>query len=107
MALYKRVDTLKRPNAGTEHPTRSGQDSAVENLARESQCSVGDVGQLYAEELAKLTKGAHVKNFLAIFALRHVRKMLLNRSVTKRAPVKPDGNPETGHPVLGGDTLLP
>ena len=98
MALYKRVAVLNLLNPGTEHPTRSGQNKAVENLARESHFPVGDVEQLYMNEIAKLTRGARVKNFLSIFALRHVRKMLLNRSVTRRAPVKPAGNPETGHP---------
>ena len=107
MALYKRKNILDLLNTGIERHTRSGQHPAVETLARESHSSVGDVEQLYVDEIAKLTRGARVKNFLSIFALRHVRKMLLNRHVTKLAPVKPDGNPETGHPVLGGDTLLP
>ena len=93
MALYKRKYILNLLITGTKQRTRSDQDPGVENLARESHLPAGDVEQLYVNELAKLTRGARIKNFLSVFALRHVRKMLLNRSVTKRAPVKPDGNP--------------
>jgi hypothetical protein len=107
VALQKREGILNLPSAGTVHRARSDRDPAVENLARQSHFPVGDVKQLYVDEIAKLTKGAHVKNFLAIFALRHVHKILLNRSVTKRALVKPDDNPETGHPVLPSDAPLP
>ncbi|MDR3669206.1 MAG: DUF3562 domain-containing protein [Holophaga sp.] len=106
MALYKREGTLNL-TTGTVSHARSDQDPAVNNLARESHVPVGAVEQLYADEIAKLTRGARIKNFLSIFALRHVRKMLLDRSVTKRTPVKPAGNPETGHPVPPSDTLLP
>ena len=71
----------------TEHSTRSDQDPAVEFLARESHFPVGDVEQLYVDEMAKLAVDAHIKSFLSIFAIRNVREMLLNRSVTKLAPV--------------------
>jgi hypothetical protein len=104
VALYKRVNSLDPLNADPERPTRSGRNPAVENLARESHSPVGDVERLYGDEMAKLTRGARVKIFLSIFALRHIRKMLLNRSVTKWAPVRPTGTPETGHPVLPSDT---
>jgi len=107
VTLYKRVNSLDLLNAGTERPARSRQDPAVANLAREAHSPVGAVEQLYVDEIAKLNRGARIKNFLPIFALRHVRKMLRNRSITQRDPVKPDGNPETGHPVLPGDTRWP
>jgi len=84
VALYTRVNTLNPLDAGAGRPTRSIQDSAVENLAEESHSPVGDVKQLYVDEIAKLTRGAHIKNYLSIFALRHVRKILLNRSLAKR-----------------------
>ena len=92
VALYKRVDTLDRPTAGAESNTRSDVDPAVELIARESHFSVDDVEHLYVEEIAKLARGARIKGFLSIFALRHVRRMLLNRSIPKRT--QPD--PETG-----------
>jgi hypothetical protein len=84
VALYKRVNALNPLNAGTERHLGSMQDSAVENLARESHSQIGDVKQLYVDEMAKLTKGAHIKNYLSIFALRHVRKILFNRSLANR-----------------------
>ena len=71
----------------TEHSTRSDQDLAVEFLARETLLPVGDVEQLYVNEMAKLVIGAHVKSFLSIFAIRNVRKLLIERSVAKLVPV--------------------
>jgi hypothetical protein len=99
VTLDKREDSLHPLNTGTERSPRAGGDTAVENLARESHFPVGEVKQLYVDELAKLNGSAHVKIFLSIFALRHVRKLLRNRRVTKRAPARPDGSAETGHPV--------
>lgn len=93
MALYKRKYILNLLHAGNEHRMRASQDPFVANLARNYHFPVGDVEQLYVNEIDKLTRGARIKTFLSIFALRHVRNILLNRSVTKRAPVKPDGNP--------------
>jgi hypothetical protein len=83
----------------TKRRTRSDQASAIEFLARESHFPVGDLEQLYVNEMARLTVGARIKGFLSIFAIRNVRKILLNRSVTKLAPVKPGGIPETGGTV--------
>ncbi len=57
----------------------SDQDLAVAFLARETHLSVGDVEQLYVTEMAKLAYGAHVKSFLSIFAIRNVRKLLIER----------------------------
>ena len=48
---------------------------------------VGDVEQLYVDEMAKLAVGAHIKSFLSIFAIRSVRKLLIGRGVAKPAPV--------------------
>jgi hypothetical protein len=89
----------------TEHPTRSDEDPALEDIARESHSPVVEVAQLYANEMRKLSVGARIKGYLSIFALRNVRKKLLNRSLTKGAPSMPGDPPETGHPAT--DTLLP
>jgi hypothetical protein len=70
----------------TEHSTRSGQDPAVEFLARESSLPVGDVEQLYMDEMAKLAIGARIKSFLSIFAIRNVRELLIKRGIAKPAP---------------------
>lgn len=107
MTLYKREGVRNLQNTDTERRTRSDHDPAVEFLARESHFPVGDLEKLYVNEMARLTVGAHIKGFLSILAIRNVRKLLLNRSVTKRAPVKPGGNPETGRPVQFSDRPLP
>jgi hypothetical protein len=71
----------------TEHSTLSDQDLAVEFLAREAHLPVGDVEPLYVKEMAKLALGAHIKSFLSIFAIRNVRKLLLERGVAKLVAV--------------------
>ena len=99
MAIGTREELLNPQNTDAERPGPSDEDPAVENLARESHVPFGAVEQLYVDELTKLTRSAHIKNFLSIFALRHVRNLLLERIAAKRGPVKPAGDPETGHPV--------
>ncbi len=66
--------------------TRANEDRAVEFLARESHLPVGDVEQLYVDEKAKLSVGAHIKSFLSIVAISNVRKMLFKRGKKKPAP---------------------
>lgn len=58
---------------------RSHQQRAIEVLARESQVPVNEVAQLYEDALARLEVGARIRSFLAIFAIRNVRKMLRQR----------------------------
>ena len=70
-----------------EDSTRSDQDLAVEFLARETHLPVGDVERLYVNEMAKLAVGARIKSFLSIFAIRNVRKLLIERGVAKLVPV--------------------
>jgi hypothetical protein len=70
-----------------EHNTRSDKEPAVEFLARESHLPVGDVEQLYVDEMAKLALGARINSFLSIFAIRNVRELLLKRGIKKLAPV--------------------
>jgi len=53
---------------------------AIEVLAAESQVPVNEVAQLYEDARAELEAGARIRNFLGIFALRKVRKTLLERS---------------------------
>lgn len=91
----------------TEPRPRSDEDPAIEFLARESHVPVGDVEQLYVHELAKLAVGARINSFLSIFAIRNVRKMLLNRRGTKPGPAKPRVNPVTGQKALLRKTPLP
>jgi hypothetical protein len=71
----------------SEHGTRSAENSAVEFLARNSQLPVGDVEQLYWDEMVKLAPGARIKGFLSIFAIRNVRELLLRRGTAKPALV--------------------
>jgi hypothetical protein len=70
----------------SEQSTRSDTDPAVEFLARESHLPIGDVEQLYVDEMAKLALGARIKSFLSIFAIRNVRELLLKRAIAKLAP---------------------
>ena len=105
MARQKRGDIPNLTNKVTLHRTHCDQDLAVEFLARESHFPVGDLKRLYVDEMAKLAIGARIKSYLSIFAIRHVRKMLLDRGIPRRAPARPDGNPETGHPALPSAAL--
>lgn len=70
----------------TQHSTHPDQLSAVEFLARQSHLSVGDVDQLYADEMARLAVGARIKSFLSIIAIRNIRELLLDRANVKLAP---------------------
>ena len=99
MAISKREEILNPQATDAEHKGRSDQDPAVENLAQDSHLAVGEVKQLYVDEIAKLNGGAHVKGYLSIFALRHVQRMLLNRGVAKRGPAKADVKPGLGRPI--------
>jgi hypothetical protein len=67
----------------SERSMPSDQDLAVEFLARETHLPVGDVEKLYVNEMAKLALGAHIKNFLSIFAIRNVRRLLIARAAAK------------------------
>ena len=59
-------------------------ERAIESLAQESQVPVNEVARLYEDARAELEAGARIKSFIGIFALRKVRKRLLERS--RRAP---------------------
>jgi len=52
---------------------------AIEFLAEESQVPVNEVAQLYENARAKLEAGARITSYLGIFAIRNVRRMLLQR----------------------------
>jgi hypothetical protein len=68
-----------------ERKRKSHQESAVEFLAKESNVSEDDVVQLYQGELTKLRLGAHIVQFLPIFAIRNVRKILHRRRTGKQS----------------------
>lgn len=70
-----------------KHSTHSDEDPAVELLAREWHLPVGDVEQLYVDEMARLAVGAHIESFLSILAIHNVRELLLERGAAKPAPV--------------------
>ncbi len=53
----------------------------VEFLARESSVPVDEVARIYAAECAGLAEGAHVANFVPIFAIRNVQELLRSRLV--------------------------
>jgi hypothetical protein len=59
---------------------RSHPQQAIELLARESQVPLDEVVRLYHDARAELERGARVRGFLGIFALRNVRKALHQRS---------------------------
>ena len=51
----------------------------VDFLARESSVPVDEVARIYAAERADLAEGAHVANFVPIFAIRNVQEILRHR----------------------------
>jgi uncharacterized protein DUF3562 len=53
---------------------------AIESLAEESQVPVNEIARLYEDARAELEAGARIRSFIGIFALRKVRKTLLERS---------------------------
>ena len=59
---------------------QSHHQRAIESLAEESQAPVNEVAQLYRDAHAELESGARIRSFIGIFALRKVRKALLERS---------------------------
>jgi len=63
-----------------DHGKESHHQRAIESLAEESEVPVNEVAQLYEDARAELETGARIRNFLGIFALRKVRKTLLERS---------------------------
>jgi hypothetical protein len=66
---------MPSPSSNESHHER-----AIESLAEESQVPVNEVARLYEDARAELEAGARIRNFLGIFALRKVRKTLLERS---------------------------
>lgn len=61
------------------------QQRIVALLAEECEVPVDDVAKLYEHEHAALAVGAHITNFLHIFAIRNVREILRNRRVERLA----------------------
>ena len=62
-----------------DHSKESHHQRAIESMAEESQVPVDEVAQLYEDAHAELEAGARIKSFLGIFALRNVRRTLLER----------------------------
>ena len=58
----------------------------IEALAREAHVPLDDVAQLYARELAALTAGARITNFLPILTTRKVRAILRQRCHLSHIP---------------------
>ena len=57
------------------------QQRIVALLATESELPVAEVAKLYDKERAALAAGAHITNFLHIFATRNVREILRQQSL--------------------------
>ena len=57
----------------------SHHERALESLAVESQVPVNQVARLYEDVHAELAAGARIRRFIGIFALRKVRRTLLER----------------------------
>jgi hypothetical protein len=55
-------------------------ERSIEALAREAHVPIEQVAQLYERELAVLTVGARITNFLGILTIRKVRDILRQRS---------------------------
>lgn len=58
---------------------RSDQERIVASLAEEWHVPVGDMAKLYEHERAALAQGAHITQFLHIFATRNVLAVLRQR----------------------------
>lgn len=54
-------------------------------LAEESQLPVDDVAKLYERERAELAAGAHITQFLHVFAIRNVQDILRKRAIERTA----------------------
>ncbi len=74
---------------------QTDQTRIVAFLAEESQQPVADVAKLYEHERAALALGARVTNFLHIFAIRNVQKILRQRAADSRGALT------MVHPILG------
>ena len=66
------------------HDKQPDQRRIIALLAEESQMPIDDVATLYEHERAELAVGARTTNFLHIFAIRNVQKILRKRSLDKR-----------------------
>lgn len=49
-------------------------------LAEQSQQPLAEVAELYEHERAELALGAHITNFLHVFAIRNVQEILRQRA---------------------------
>jgi hypothetical protein len=83
VSLFLTVPEEMDATMNAEDKQNSHHESAVAFLARESNVSEHDVVELYEGELTKLGSGAHIVQFLPIFAIRNVRKILHRRRTGK------------------------
>jgi hypothetical protein len=61
------------------HENENGQSTqtfAIESLAAELHKPIDEVRQTYEQQLARLTSGARIRDFVAVFAVRNTRKTL-------------------------------
>lgn len=72
------------------------QNRIVAFLAEVSHVPVDDVARIYAHERAELAVGAHITNFLHIFAIRNVQEILRQREIERLAMMA------VGRPPLAG-----
>lgn len=76
------------------------QQRIVAFLAEESRVPVDDVEKLYEQARAELAVGAHITQFLHIFAIRNVQEILRRRADEKLA------QRAAGRPLLAPKRLL-
>ncbi len=55
----------------------------VDSLASECRVPVSEIATLYAKERATLAQGAHLTEYLPIFATRNVREIIRTRGLSK------------------------
>jgi len=55
---------------------QSTQTVTIESLAAELHKPIDEVRQTYEQQLARLTLGAQIQDFVAVFAVRNTRKTL-------------------------------
>lgn len=61
------------PDHSTE---RTKHDSAIASLAAQTGIDVGEVSRVYETVLSRLTRGAHLREFMPLLAARHTRETL-------------------------------
>ncbi len=82
----------------------SDEQRIVDSLASECRVPVSEIATLYAKERARLEQGAHLTEYLPIFATRNVRDIIRMRGLNKT--VTPTFEAAAGHAHGSGAIVL-